>query len=204
MWNLISQGTQAATYRPSATTGTITNPTFAYDLEFYPWATKATTSKVGSSVAGTPDTTSYVFHTFPTLAKSAFSLAILRTAIDVSSTTPYVTGSYGISAAVGIYYSVDGGASWLQCGGYNTSVTNGVIETMRDDAYDVSLSAGFYMVPPSASRSEITASLPSSVFATGLQDLQLKFEVKTLKSSRSGNPASSVSLGIWDIIAEVS
>ena len=115
MWNLICQGTQSTVYRPTASSGTVTDPTKAYDVDTYHWSTSSTQTNTGSAVSGTTDNLSVSFTTFPTLAKTAFSTAILQ--IVVSATvTPYngISLGYIITSGLTTEYSTDGGSTWTK------------------------------------------------------------------------------------------
>ena len=83
MWGNLAQVDSSTTYRPSATTGVITNATSAYDTDAPPWTTYAEKALVtGSAVAGTQDTDTVTYTTFPALSKVSFTTCSLQVVND--------------------------------------------------------------------------------------------------------------------------
>jgi len=204
MWNLLPNGPFNSVYKPSAFTGSVSNATYAYDADGYPWATCSTATNAGSSVAGTPDDSAFTLTTFPTLSKSAFSTIDLSYVISKSGTAPF-TSTYVISAGITIQYSTDGGSTWTDVVALGTSYVKGLLsfqlpppaEDHSDTGIDV---AGI----ASLSKIEGHVIIPSSDLTTGLQDLQIRFVTSTLTSVRAGNPASTLSYQVWNVQAELS
>ena len=93
MWNLLAGGNINAIYRPSTSTGTVTNGSYAYDEDASPWSTAATVSQSGSAVAGTPDNNTVVWSGFPVISKGNMS-SILLQVIYSYGVNPNATASY--------------------------------------------------------------------------------------------------------------
>ena len=199
MWNLICQGTQSTVYRPTASSGTVTDPTKAYDVDTYPWSTSSTQTNTGSAVAGTTDNLSVSFTTFPTLAKTAFSTAILQ--IVVSATvTPYngISLGYIITSGLTTEYSTDGGSTWTQLfqAGNALKLSAPPYDRIQYPPPAVDIASTGYLDANAVtlSKSSFGVTIPSTAFSVGLQNLQVRFTTSTLKSTRAGNQQSSVEL----------
>lgn len=206
MWNLQPRGAGSTVYRPTTSSGTATNPGYAYDVDAYPWATKAVKAQSGSAVAGTPDNISIIYSGFATLAKSAFSsinLSIVARPQGVADSE----FAYIITCALAISYSTDGGSTWTDISTIGTSyLPEGSANyiTVFMPAQDISgpiASGGFNSFNEVAVFRKV---IPSGAMSVGLQSLQVKITLSTLTSTRAGNPASYVTVDIWDIAAEVS
>lgn len=210
MWNLLALGTSSVQYKPTASSGTITNPTYAYDVDENPWSTYANVSYTGSSVAGTTDNNIVDFTTFGTLAKANFSGVLPTVVIDLNLIPAYVLGvsGYVITSNFVILYSTDAGVSWTVTQDFGiTYENNGGTYFSPYPAVDISGSgSGIGMVQGTTlTKTPCSCGLiPSSAFLTGLQDLQIRFISSTLKSTRAGNPSSTCAYKIWDIRADVS
>jgi len=206
MWNLLSLPSQWAFYKPTASTGTITSAGNAYDVDAYPWATKATRLLTGSATPGTPDTDIVIFHTFPTLAKANIGTLSVTSVIDVQNTPDYLVDASGyiITATLEYEYSMDGGSTWSQI---YWSVSYYRVADMvflcNPPASDISVANLASADGTSGLKLGISKNLDPSLLTTGLQDLQVRFKVQTLTSVRAGNPQSSLSYGVWDIVALV-
>jgi len=204
MWNLLPNGPSSTTYRPSAYTGTPGNPTLAYDIDTYPWATCSTATNAGSAVAGTPDDTIFTLTTFPTLSKAAFSSVDLYYVFSASGTVPFAA-TYVITAGFTIQYSTDGGSTWTDTFISGTTYIKGglpfLLSPPAQDYSDTGIENALF-APSSKLVGHVL--IPSGDLTTGLQDLQIRFVTSTLTSVRGGSPASTVSYQVWDVQAEVS
>ena len=209
MWNLLALGASSVRYKPTASSGTITNPTYAYDADESPWATYANVSYTGSSVAGTPDNNIVDFTTFGTLNKANFSSLTLSYVYDFTITPAWASGvsGYVVTANFDILYSTDGGTTWTT--GQDFKITysnNGLYYASLYPATDISATGSGIGTALTSSLVKVESSviLPSSAFSSGLQDLQIRFISSTLESVRAGSPSSTCSYKVWDIRAEVS
>jgi hypothetical protein len=184
--------------RPSASSGTITDPSNAYDLpssrpDDPPYSTSADKAIItGSSLAGTFDTDTVEYNTFPSRSKTTFSSCDIVIGFDVSITQ--IVSPYSVGASLVIQYQVDG-SNWLSL--FNSG----------KPAIDyIEISGG----PPAFTRqvAELTKTtrsitIPSSNFPSNLNSLKIRFVASTLTES-TGVYSSTVSYKVWDIRANIS
>lgn len=206
MFNLLSQGITSMTFKSTTASGTMTDPNKAYDVEEYPFSTFGTTGYTGSAVAGTADNNVAIFSGFDTLSKANFSSAILQIYINHNLTSVVQVGSSGwiITAAMKVEYSSDSGSTWKTMLDVGSAYRIGdMIYPTNYPAIDLSVT-GLTAAASGVASGYWTIQIPAADFTTGLQNLQVKFTSSTLKSTRTGNPSSSLVYKIYDIRAIVS
>lgn len=136
MFTIPASGSGIPTARPSASSGTITNPANAYDLpsgrpDDQPYTTSADRALVsGSFVAGLPDYATVEYNSFTARSKANFSYCQLVIGFSsiindvvVSNTATIPPGNYYqnyVTAGLSIEYSIDGGTTWIRLGTYGT------------------------------------------------------------------------------------
>jgi len=199
--------------RPSASSGTITNATNAYDLpaglpDDPPYSTSADRATVtGSAVAGTPDYVTVEYNTFPPRSKANFSQCQLAiglsnilsaVAIDNAATAP--PGTYTtnyVRAGLAVEYQIDG-TNWVTIKNYDTAANS----TNTGES-------GSFVTPGTVStatttKETLSVALPSSSFPSNLNSLKVRFVLGTCKNNVVTSYESSGSYQVWDIRANIS
>jgi len=214
--------------RPSASSGTIINPTLAYDLpsgraDDPPYSTYADSGSVsGSAVAGTPDFRTLQWDTFPSRAKTNFTNCELKIGLVYSysamQTFEATGGGHVISnyviPSLQVQYQIDGSTwSTLQ----NIYVPFG--ETTIGPAADGSggtdtFVTGYLSVIGSGAGSiygwnagitTLSKNIAATAFPTNLNSLKVRFILGSCTSViGSGNYKSSYQLSVYDIRANIS
>lgn len=216
MWSSFQAGQPTTVYRPTNSTGTITNPTLGYDTDAYPWLTSADRALVtGSAAPGTVDTATVQFDTFASLLKSNFSSCTLQIVYsaslggDVVSTVPAGGGQITttiVQSGLQIQYQING-STWV-----NLDLQNGVIialpPTAQDgfgaNAYSFTWASPDYLLSNTQTKKQLTTTILSSAFAANLSDLKIRFVLQTCTNSTDNTKKSYGSYNVWDIRAIVS
>jgi len=199
--------------RPTASSGTITNPTYAYDLpssraDDPPYTTSADRATVtGSAVAGTPDYLTVEYNTFNALPKTNFSLCTL--VIGISALVTYTaldSSGNAVISNVDVDYQVDG-ATWVRVKRYGTWEIG---KTTYGGASDSSPLPGPYYptigaaVANTYTKETISAVIPAALFSSNLNNLKVRFVLGTCTNSVTPAYQSSGSYNVWDIRANIS
>ena len=207
--------------RPSASSGTITNATNAYDLpssraDDPPYTTSADRATVtGSAVAGTPDYDVVEYNTFPSKSKANFSQCQLVVGISASLSSICVSSvrtgptSYNneyVTANLTIDYQIDG-LSWVTIRNFVTY--DGFDNNLGSSANSFIASSSIADTPGAASSSvytkqTISALIPASSFPSNLNSLKVRIRLGTCKNNVTTTYQSSGSYNIWDIRANIS
>ena len=201
MWNLLSNISNGTTTLPSSLTGTfITSGTInAYDMpgghyDDYPYSTAAILSRYGSAVAGVGDISTAVLSGFPSISKANFGLATLQVALSVQPSEYRFDATDVSTAGLKIELSYNGGSTWTEWKVYGI-YKNGVFYPFT---------AACYVTLPSdvitrdlLVKTLIQKDISSSLFSTGLSDLQLRFSGSSVTST-SSTGTSSASFVIYD------
>lgn len=219
MWNC-NPGDHTRTYRPTASHGTVTNGTNAYDVDAYPWATSADRALVtGSTVPGTADFATLSFDTFPSVAKSGFSNCLLTFAISASLTAPLLASTEHGGAGSGLWdtsyntaslqwaYQVDGatwvssgyigaGADFLQAFSVNANASASGVTFITHAQADGDASA-------TITKQSYSVLIPSASFSSNLSDLKIEFILGTATNASDTTKKSSGLYSIWDIQARL-
>ena len=215
--------------RPSASTGTITNPTNAYDLpsgrpDDYPYLTSADRATVtGSVTPGIVDYDIVEFNTFPSRSKSNFTncnLSIVLTAALSSTVLPYPSGGIltypsFVTSSIDVQYQIDG-STWITLktidSQYNVyGIDNFYGYDLGQASNGTSVYTGFNFpldgtittfinVPPKYS---ISTNISSKLFPSNLNSLKVRFRLGTCTNSSTTSYKSSGSYSIWDIRANL-
>ena len=199
--------------RPTASSGTITNPTYAYDLpssraDDPPYTTSADRATVtGSAVAGTPDYLTVEYNTFNALPKTNFSLCTLVIGISALLTyTALDSSGNAVLSSLDVDYQIDG-TNWINIKSYDTWVISKV--TYGAASNTSPLPGPYYPVAGSAvdnvfTKETLSVTIPSSSFPSNLSSLKVRFVLGTCKNSSPPNYQSSGSYQVWDIRANIS
>ena len=199
--------------RPSASSGTITNATNAYDLpssraDDPPYTTSADRATVtGSFTAGTPDYVTVEYNTFPSKVKTNFSQCDLL--IGVSALLTYTaldSSGNAVLSSLDVDYQIDG-TNWINIKSYDTWVISKV--TYGAASNTSPLPGPYYPVAGSAvnnvfTKETLSVTIPSSSFPSNLSSLKVRFVLGTCKNSTVTTYQSSGSYQIWDIRANIS
>jgi hypothetical protein len=205
------------TGRPSVSSGTINNPTYAYDLpssrpDDPPYSTYADVSLVGgSSPSGAPSYTTVEYNTFPSWSKTNFATCQLTIGLTVGLREQAV-GSTGhgppnpayftswVTSDFSVDYQVDG-TNWVTIKLYTTlaNAQNSVLDTESTTSPIVNGSGRQY----DWIKETISIDIPSSAFTANLSNLKVRFRLGTVTNSVVGG-ASSGFYGIYDIRANLS
>ena len=208
--------------RPSASTGTITNPTNAYDLpsgrpDDYPYLTSADRATVtGSATPGTVDYATVEYNTFPSRSKTNFtqcslnivtSSYLIATATTLTGSGPFTT-TY-VTPSLSIDYQVDG-TTWITIKLYDVKVQNGLKTFVSlGEASNSKSVTSFGGDSPGTGESTtytkdvVSAIIPASSFPSNLNSLKLRFRLVTCTSTVDPTFKSSVTYNIWDIRANL-
>jgi len=198
--------------RPSASSGTITNATNAYDLpssrpDDPPYTTSADRATVtGSAVAGTVDYVTVEYNTFDTRSKTNFSqcqlvvgISKVLSAVAISSAPTSPPGTYTtnyVRAGLSIDYQVDG-TNWISLKAYD--LASNATNTGEPGPL---VSPG--TVQTSTTKETLSVTIPSSSFPSNLNSLKIRFVLGTCKNSTVTTYQSSGSYQVWDIRANIS
>lgn len=209
--------------RPSASSGTITNPTLAYDLpssrpDDPPYTTSADRATVsGSATPGTVDYDVVEFNTFPSRSKTNFSQCQLVVGMkaSISSTLiSYIKTGFTqydatfVTASLWVDYQYDG-STWNTLRLLTTNAEGSLGVAANANTFNVTDGDSPVTVPGSVLTTvvptfTIGTTIPSGLFPSNLNSLKIRFRLGTC--SNNGTPAyvSSVSYSIWDIRANIS
>lgn len=213
MWNLLSCTGVKTIYKPTSLTqgGVTTNANFsdasyAYDGNK---ATRAVLFRTSSGTAGTPDESTAVCAGFPTLAKANINYLELEIVYLMwAQPGPYFGGSNKYSSAGGICeYSTDAGSTWNIL---STTTTMRYLGSnpIGFDPYiaavnTFSTSPATYGYATNTGDTSLMFSVLPISLSVGLQSLQVRFRINTVKDSSSGFE-SIVYCYIYEITAYVS
>jgi len=199
--------------RPSASSGTITNATNAYDLpssraDDPPYSTSADRALVtGSAVAGTPDYVTVEYNTFPSKSKANFSLCTLVVGVSAFlSHTVLLSGTDAVISSLDVDYQIDG-TNWVNIKRYKTWTIG---KSTYGAASDSSPLPGPYFPAVGAAdettftKETISAVIPASSFPSNLNSLKVRFRMGTCTNSVTTTYKSSASYSVWDIRANIS
>lgn len=202
------------TGRPSASSGSVTNPGNAYDLpsskpDDPPYSTYADVSTVtGSGTSGTPDYAVVEFNTFPSKGKSNFSDCHLTFGLSVtlwdraiSSTGPpgkEVTSF--VTASLNIDYQVNG-ADWVNIKQYYQYAPAQNLFPSPDIGSPLIPGT---VSPYTISKETLSVIIPAASFTSNLNNLKIRFRLGTCTNNVSPFYTSSGFYSIWDIRANLS
>ena len=199
--------------RPSASSGTITNATNAYDLpssraDDPPYTTSADRATVtGSFTAGTPDYVTVEYNTFPSKAKTNFSQCNLVIGLSVVlNYTMLISGVDAVTSGLDVEYQIDG-TNWVTIKNYERWTIGKVI---LGGASNSQTQPGPYYVPVGTifealnTKETLSVTIPSSSFPSNLNSLKVRFKLGTCKNSVTTTYQSSGSYQVWDIRANIS
>ena len=215
MWSSFQAGQPTTVYRPTNSTGTITNPTLGYDTDAYPWLTSADRALVtGSAAPGTVDTATVQFDTFASLLKSNFSSCTLQIVYsaslggDLVSTVPAGGGQTTVTfvqSGLQVQYQING-STWVNFDLQNGVLSPGYINVDGLGANAVSFTAATpdWSLTNTITKKQLSATLLSSTFAANLSDLKIRFVLQTCTNSTDNTKKSYGSYNVWDIRAIVS
>lgn len=208
--------------RPSASSGTITNAAQAYDMpgganDDPPYSTNASRAIVtGSATPGTVDYDVVEYNTFPSRAKSNFSLCQLAIGITstvspavVASSFNFKTGLYDtsyVTSSIAVDYQVDG-TNWVNIGTFSghdpfTGANLGEASNLVAVNTPILYTAGVNY--PETIKSTLTKIIPAASFPSNLNSLKIRFRMGTCTNNAVTTSKSNGSYLVWDIRANIS
>ena len=208
--------------RPSASSGTITNATNAYDLpaglpDDPPYTTSADVALVtGSTVAGTPDYATVEYNTFPSRSKANFSVCNLKVGVSTSLSATCLSLVSGGGNSTNVFVCSDltidyqiNGSTWVnlknfQCDyGFDSGGSMGVAANSSASISDKFIPVG-EIVTFATAKATYSVNIPSASFPSNLNSLKVRFRLGTCKNSVVTTYQSSGSYNVWDIRANIS
>jgi len=208
-------------YRPTASTGTITNGSNAYDLpsgnpDEPPYTTYADRAAVtGGSPDGTVVYDVVEYNTFPSLSKTNFSECQLVIGLTASLSATCITSLYAggyvwnstfVTSHLSIDYQIDG-TNWVTIKYYTVKTIDDV--DLGGAANSITVKTGNSYIPGDPATylpgvETFSVSIPASSFPSNLNSLKVRFRLGTCTNSVTPAYKSSGSYNVWDIRANLS
>lgn len=194
--------------RPSASTGTITNPANAYDLpssrdDDYPYTTSADRAEVtGSTAAGTPDFVTVEYNTFPSRSKTTFNECRLSVGVNVNLSAASVNVTGFVTSSVDVDYQVDG-SNWVRLKRYTVIYNSADLGQAANFSWAAN-SGSPYIYSQVGPIETLSVIIPSSSFPSDLNSLKIRFVLGTCTSNTVPAPKSAGAYHVWDIRANLS
>lgn len=212
--------------RPSASSGTITNATNAYDLpsgldDDPPYTTSADRATVtGSATPGAVDYATVEYNTFPSRSRANFALCSLVIGVSasldaVATSSAAISGgdggyqNYYVTSSLIIEYQVNG-STWVQAKQFNCVVGNKTVGfTDLGTASNVASARGDEETAGTVRttayiKEKVAVQIPAGSFSTNLNNLKVRFRLATCTNSTTTSYQSAGSYNIWDIRANIS
>jgi len=201
------------TGRPSASSGTVSNPGNAYDLpssrpDDPPYLTRAeVTLTTGSTPSGSPNYATVEFNTFPSWSKTNFATCNLTIGLTVGlreqavGSTPVRPGEYltsWVTSDLSIDYQVDG-SNWVNIKQYTTigSSQNSVTDAETGAQVTNGTTRQY-----DTTKETFSVAIPSSAFTGNLNNLKVRFRLGTCTNIAT-SCGSSGWYDVWGIRANL-